>query len=469
MTRSPNRHHKRGDANRPVRRPLVFAIVALALLMMSVDSTIVATALHALQHGLGTSINWAAWTLTAYSFGFVLMLPISGRLSERYGHRRVFLGSVIAFTVASLCCGLVDDIFALIALRAVQAAGGAGFTPSATGIIVDHFGDARDRAVSLFGSIFPIGAMIGPIFGGLFVTYWSWRGVFFVNLPIGAAILVLVLRYIPRDPPLAKSAAPKMDMAGMVLLGIGLLASMVAVSSLGAEKAGPWSAAFVVPLIIASVTLWLFFRHIKRAANPFMIPRLIYGSKFGPVNLLNAIYGGFSMGAMALIPVYAENRYGLGALDSGTLLVAQGIATVLLSVTTALVLRRTGYRLPLYVGGTVIAAGMFLLARAPAFGLSPYTWLASSAFLVGLGSGTINPASRIAGLQLAPEQSSSLAALRSLFLQAGSIVAISIATAILAVSGMPGAVQASMYATLAVLLIVMLPVIAKIPEHRGSW
>jgi MFS family permease len=112
---------------------------------------------------------------------------------------------------------------------------------------------------------------------------------------------------------------------------------------------------------------------------------------------------------------------------------------------------------------------MFLLARAPAFGLSPYTWLASSAFLVGLGSGTINPASRIAGLQLAPEQSSSLAALRSLFLQAGSIVAISIATAILAVSGMPGAVQASMYATLAVLLIVMLPVIAKIPEHRGSW
>jgi MFS family permease len=390
-------------------------------------------------------------------------------LSGRYGRRRVFLGSVVTFTAASLFCGLADNIFALIALRALQAAGGAGFTPSATGIIVDHFGDARDRAVSLFGSIFPIGAMIGPIFGGLFVTYWSWRGVFFVNLPIGAAILVLVLRYIPRDPPLAKSAAPKMDMAGMVLLGIGLLASMVAVSSLGAEKAGPWSAAFVVPLIIASVTLWLFFRHIKRAANPFMIPRLIYGSKFGPVNLLNAIYGGFSMGAMALIPVYAENRYGLGALDSGTLLVAQGIATVLLSVTTALVLRRTGYRLPLYVGGTVIAAGMFLLARAPAFGLSPYTWLASSAFLVGLGSGTINPASRIAGLQLAPEQSSSLAALRSLFLQAGSIVAISIATAILAVSGMPGAVQASMYATLAVLLIVMLPVIAKIPEHRGSW
>ena len=169
--------------------------------MMSVDSTIVATALHALQHGLGTSINWAGWTLTAYSFGFVLMLPISGRLSERYGHRRVFLGSVVAFTIASVCCGLVDDIFTLIALRAVQAACGAGFTPSATGIIVDHFGNARDRAVSLFGSIFPIGAMIGPIFGGLLVSYWSWRGVFFVNVPIGIAVIVLALRYVPRDRP----------------------------------------------------------------------------------------------------------------------------------------------------------------------------------------------------------------------------------------------------------------------------
>ena len=137
-------------------------IVALTLLMMSIDSTIVATVLHALQHGLGTTIDWAGWTLTAYSFGFVLMLPVSGRLSEQYGRRRVFLGSVVMFTVASLLCGLADDIFLLIVLRAVQAAGGAGFTPSATGIVVDYFGDERDRAVSLFGSIFPIGAMIGP-------------------------------------------------------------------------------------------------------------------------------------------------------------------------------------------------------------------------------------------------------------------------------------------------------------------
>jgi MFS family permease len=223
--------------NRSVRRVPVFAIVALALLMMSVDATIVATALHSLQYGLQTSINWAGWTITAYSFGFVLMLPISGKLSERYGRRRVFLGSVAVFTAASLCCGLAENIYVLIALRVVQAAGGAGFTPSATGIIVDHFGEARDRAISLFGSIFQIGAMIGPIFGGLFVSYWSWRGVFIVNVPIGIAIFVLALRYIPRDRRKAEKVRQRTDIVGVVLLGSGLLASMLAVGYLGTGSA----------------------------------------------------------------------------------------------------------------------------------------------------------------------------------------------------------------------------------------
>ncbi|HWK60300.1 MAG TPA: MFS transporter, partial [Eoetvoesiella sp.] len=145
-------------AGAPVRRKPVFAVIAMALLMMSIDSTIVATALHAIQQGLQASINLTSWTITAYSFGFVLMLPISGKLAERFGRRRVFMGSTLAFTLASLGCGMADNIYLLIILRAVQAAGGAGFTPTATGIIVDHFGAARDRYVSLFGSIFPVGA-----------------------------------------------------------------------------------------------------------------------------------------------------------------------------------------------------------------------------------------------------------------------------------------------------------------------
>jgi len=453
----------------PVRRVLVFTTVALALMMMSVDSTIVATALHALQHGLDTSINWAGWTLTAYSFGFVLMLPISGRLSERYGRRQVFIGSAAVFTVASLCCGLADNIYALIALRAVQAAGGAGFTPSATGIVVDHFGDARDRAVSLFGSIFPIGAMIGPIFGGLFVAYWSWRGVFFINVPIGVAVILLALRYIPHDRPKSSDKRAKMDVTGMVLLGTGLLASMYATSYLGSAATSVWSPAFVGPLVVAITALCLFFRHNQRTAHPFIVPRLIYGPGFGTVNLINILYGGMTIGMLTLTPLYAINRYGMSALESGTLLVAQGAAAILFSVGATFALRRTGYRLPLYIGSGIIVIGMLLLAVKPINGLSPYAWLAAAAFLVGVGRGTINPASRNAGIQLALEHSSSIAALRSMCMQIGSIITIAITTAILTSSNDSGTIQARVYIATAVLLIIALPLIARIPEHHGSW
>jgi EmrB/QacA subfamily drug resistance transporter len=477
-TRSKNFRHDTGRANgfpglagkdQPIRRVPAFTTVALALLMMSVDSTIVATALHALQHGLQTSINWAGWTITAYSFGFVVMLPISGKLSERYGRRKVFVASVVTFTVASLCCGLADNIFVLIALRALQAAGGAGFTPSATGIVVDYFGDARDRAVSLFGSIFPVGAMIGPIFGGLFVSYWTWRGVFFVNVPIGIAIIVMALRYIPRDRPRAKKIDGGMDAGGMALLGGGLLAGMLAISYLGEAHLRVSSPAFAVPLAIAIVCVWLFFRHINRYTHPFISPHLIHGPGFGAVNLVNMIYTGITIGAIALIPLYAANRYAINALDSGTLLIAQGAAAIMLSVAAALALRRTGHRPPLYVGGVVIATGMLLLALSPAAGIPPYAWLAGAAFLVGAGLGMINPASRNAGLQLAPERSSTLAALRTLSLQVGSITTVSITTAILTDSRDPGGVQAWVYVIVAALLLAALPLIVRIPEHHGSW
>jgi len=455
--------------SRPIHRGLVFTIVALALLMMSIDSTIVATALHSLRTGLHTSIDWAGWTITAYALGFVVVLPISGKLSELYGCRRVFVGSTIAFTIASLCCGLADNIYVLIALRGLQAAGGAGFTPSATEIIVDYFGDVRDRAISLFGSIFSIGSMIGPIFGGLFVTYWSWRGVFLVNVPLGIAVIVLALYYIPPDRSRAGKARAKMDIAGMVLLGGGLLAGMLAVSYLAERNARAWSFEFAIPLAIAIVALWAFFRHINKSASPFIAPRFITGSGFGAVNLVNALYGGVTSGVVALVPLYARNRYDISALSSGTLLIAQGAAAILMSIAAVFALRRTGYRGPLYVGAAVIVIGMLLLALNPAAGIPAYVWLAGSAFLVGLGRGVNNPASRNAGLQLAPEHASTLAALRTMCMSIGTIVTISIDTAILANSHDPGRIQAWIFAAIAALYVAALPLITRVPEHRGSW
>jgi len=440
----------------------------MALLMSSLDGTIVATALRAIQDGLHTSINWASWVITAYSVGLVLALSLAGKLSDRFGRRRFFLVSVAVFAGASLCCGLADNIYLLIALRAVQAAGGAGFTPSATGIITENFGQARDKAVGLFGSIFPIGSMIGPIFGGLFVSFWSWRGIFFVNVPIGILLIVCCLRYVPRDPEREDRARRPLDITGMVLLGVGTLALMLGISYLGEVGASAASPLFIVPLAAGLLGLALFGRHIRRARDPFIAPRLIAGRGFGAVNVINILYGGAVAGLLALVPLYAVDRYHISALGSGTVLTAEGVAVITLSSLAAMALRRTGYRWPLYIGSAITAVGVAGLAIHPA-GLSPYAWLALTACVIGIGTGFASPASRNAGLQLAPTQSAALAALRSTGRMVGQIAVVSITTAIIAQSASPGELQAKVFVAFAVLLIGCLPVIARVPEHRGAW
>jgi EmrB/QacA subfamily drug resistance transporter len=449
-------------------RVAIFAVVAMALLMSSLDGTIVATALHAIQHGLHTSINWTSWVITAYSVGLVLALSRAGKLTERFGRRRFFLASVVVFAAASLCCGLAGNIYLLIVLRAIQAAGGAGFTPSATAIITDNFGEARDKAVGLFGSIFPIGSMIGPIFGGLFVAYWSWRGIFFVNVPIGILLIVCCLRYVPRDPERDGGARRPLDLAGMVLLGVGVLALMLGISYLGEAGAGAASPLFVAPVIAGLLGLASFGRHVRRVQDPFIAPRLIAGRGFGAVNVINILYGGAVAGMLALVPLYAVDRYRISVLGSGTLLTAEGIAVIVASSLAAMALRRTGYRWPLYIGSACTAIGIAGLAFHPT-GVSPYAWLATTACVIGLGTGLSSPASRNAGLQLAPDQSAAIAALRSTGRMVGQIAAVAITTAIIAQSAVPGQLQARVFLAFAVLLLAALPVIARVHEHRGSW
>lgn len=443
-------------------------MVALALLMSSLDQTIVATALGTLQRDLDASITWAGWTMTAYSLGMVLMLPVAGTLSQRYGRRRIFLLSVALFSGASLCCGLAGTIYALVALRFLQAVGGAGFTPSATGLIVEHFGANRDKALGLFGSIFPVGAMIGPIFGGLFVSYWSWRGIFFVNVPIGLLLVALCLRFIPPDVPRPRAPQPPLDLAGMALLGGGVLGVMLALTALSAGIGALQTPEFWLPAALALLLLTWFARHIRGRRDPLIPARFIVGRGFAAANIINIVYGGMVAGLVALVPLYAATRYGISPLSSGTLLTAEGAAVITMSTLGAFLLRRTGYRLPIYAGAIVIAIGSCALSLDP-LGMSPYAWLASATALIGLGSGWLSPASRNAGLQLAPESSPTLAAMRSMSRQIGTITTISITTAVVASAGDPGPAHALAYLTWAAILLLAMPVIARIPEHRGGW
>ena len=447
---------------------IVFPIIALSLLMITVDSTIVATALHALQVDLQTSVSWAGWTLTIYSFGFVVMLPLSAKLSTQFGHRRIFLSSIAMFTIASLLCGLSTNIYTLIAMRALQAIGGAGITPSATSLIVNHFHQSRDKFLGLFGSMFATGSMIGPIFGGLFVTYSTWHWIFFINIPIGLAVFFLAMRFIPHSQP-DDDAREKLDLRGMLYLAVGIISAMYAVTYLG-EGATDINIPFFVALIVGSVLFFLLFIwHIKRVKFPFIKPRFIYGKGFGAVNLVNFTHTGMVIGGVSLIPLYAVSRYGISELHSGTLLVGEGVASVVMSVIMSIYLRRTGYRLPIYIGATILVIAFALLSAQPIFGVSNFVWVFSAVLLIGVGLGVMSPAARNAGIQLAPLEAANIAAIRSLGLQMGQIVSIAGATSIIAAANNPTEVHGYVYLGLSVIFLMAIGVIPRVPESRGKW
>src|SRR5438067_11549962 len=144
------------------RRWLFFGLAALSILMSSIDGTIVAVALPTFIEDLHANLVWAGWTLTAYALTQTVMMPIAGKLAEQFGQMRVFLGCVFLFTLGSLLCGLAPNVYFLVVFRILQAIGGGGFMPAATGLIVTAFPESRGRMIGLFASIYPTGAIIGP-------------------------------------------------------------------------------------------------------------------------------------------------------------------------------------------------------------------------------------------------------------------------------------------------------------------
>lgn len=467
--RDRSRDSPAGPAPDPVgrqpRRHVVFAVVSVALFMASVDQTIVATALGTLQHDLHAPVNWSSWTITIYALGQIMVMPLAGRVSDQFGRRRVFVGAIVLFTTASLCCGMANDIYTLVALRAVQAIGGGAFMPAASGIVADQFGPDRDRALGLFTSIFPIGGIVGPILGGVFVTYWSWRGIFLVNVPLGVLVLVLSLLVIPRNET---RPGGRIDVPGVAMLGAGLLGVMFAISYLGSATASWTAPQLLVPLVAGLGSLLLFVRHSTRAHDPFIPLRLLRGRGFAVMNLINFLFGVAVLGFATLVPLYAEDRYRIDTLGAGTLLTARAVGMIAIAGVTAFALRRIGYRRPMLVGFALCAVGLVGLAL-PAHGLTPYVWLAVAAAVTGLGMGVSVPATNNAIMHLAPGDTGAVAGLRGMFRQSGGIAGLSVMTAVLARSADPAITLAWALVVLAGVMVLMLPLIWLVPDHRGSW
>jgi EmrB/QacA subfamily drug resistance transporter len=447
------------------RRPttskwLIFAIVSIALFMSAVDATIVATGIPTLRHALHAQINWASWTMTAYQLGLVVAMPVAGRISDQIGRKRVFVVAAVLFTVASLLCGMADSIGVLIGLRVLQAVGGAAFLPAASGMVVDAFGADRSRALGMFSSVFPMGAMVGPILGGVIISDWSWRGIFLVNVPVGVAFTLLAIRYLPSS----KALGGRADMFGAALLGVGILSLMICISHLGDAGARVLSLSFVVPFALAVGCGWLFVWRAGHVEQPLIPIRLLRGRVFGAMNLINFVWGGCAIGFGSLVPLFAEERYGLNPLSSGTLLTARAIGEIGLALLASLLIYRTGYRLPMVVGFLFIAGGLALIAVRPEV-LGPYGWLAGGAALTGIGTGLSAPAANNASLDLAPDDVGALTGLRGASRQAGAIVGVAITTAFVARSANEAATLGHAFFVLAALLVLVIPLVFLIPER----
>lgn len=458
-----------GEETGSRHRKLIFAICAMGLFMASIDATIVSTALRTIDHELRAPVNWGSWSITIYQFGQILAMPLAGKISDQFGRKKVFLIAVGLFTVSSLACGLSTDIYMLVPLRFVQALGGGAFLPSASGIVSDHFGKNRDRALGLFTSIFPIGGIAGPVFGGVITADWTWRGIFFINIPVGALLIALGVRYIPRTRP---AGSRQIDRIGVLLLAGTLISGMYAITTLGDKGHSPLSVEFLLPMVVSVVFGRFFLRHARLDPNAYIPHRLLLGKGFGTMNVINILYGTTALGFGALVPLYAENRYHISIPSAGTLLSARAVGMIAIAATAAFMLRRTGYHLPMIAGFTAIGIGLVMLSFDPPSGFSPYWWLAAWSLLTGLGMGTSAPATNNATLQLAPDQVAAIAGQRGMFRQSGGIIYISIATAILARAGSPHAeamVQSRIFLVQAVILVVMMFLVFRVPNHKGTW
>lgn len=464
---SETRSAEAAAGDEPLRgRGAVFVVVGLALLLGSIDQTAVATALPALQHDLGAPLSWTSWTITIYALGAIIAMPIAGRLADQFGRKTVFLFAIGLFTVASLVAGLAGDIATLIVVRIFQGMASGALMPSASGIVAEQFGRNRDRAIGMFTSIFPIGAIIGPVVGGLLVTYTSWRAIFLVNIPFGVLVFVLVaIRIRQRHTP----ATTSVDVAGIALLCTLLLATMTAITLLGTDtvpvlRFGAAGAAAVV----AAVLGWRFLRHARRDPNAVVPMRLLRGRAFGTMNAVNVMFGVAALGFGTLVPLYAEHRYGIIPLAAGLLLAVRAVGMIATSGLSVALLRRVGTRTLMVTGFALLAVGLVLLA-APPPGMAPQLWLSLAAGVTGLGMGIAAPASNNATLHLAPGEIASVTGLRGMFRQTGAILSISAITAVLSTSVDPGHAQAVAFVVLAVVLVAAIPLIIAMPDHRGSW
>ncbi|GAA3822499.1 MFS transporter [Streptomyces coacervatus] len=408
------------------RRFLVLAICCMSLLIVSLDVTALNVALPSMQRELHASTAGLQWTIDAYTLVLASLLMLSGSTADRIGRKRVFMAGLIVFAAGSLLCSLAPNLDSLIAFRMIQAVGGSMLNPVAMSIITNTFTDPaeRARAIGVWGGVVGISMSAGPIAGGLLVESVGWRSIFWVNLPVGLAALLLTLRYVP------ESRAPKArrpDPVGQLLV-IALFGSLT-YAIIQAPASG---AAYVVPFVAVAVAalaglLW----YEPRRAEPLIDLRFFRSVPFSGATVI-AISAFASLGGfLFLSTLYLQNVRGYDALHAGLWMLPMAVPTLLCAPLSGRLVGSRGPRLPLLVAGVAMTASAVLLAGFEAETSNVTLFVAYVLF--GVGFGFVNaPITNTAVSGMPRAQAGVAAAVASTSRQVGQTLGVAVVGAVLA-------------------------------------
>jgi len=407
---------------------LVLVICCSSLFIVGVDSTVVNVALPAIGRDLHASVAGLQWTIDGYVLVLASLLMLSGATADRVGRRRVFQIGLAVFTAGSGLCSLAPGLGWLVAFRMLQAVGGSMLNPVAMSIITNTFTDRaeRARAIGVWGVAYGLSVALGPVLGGLLVSAVGWRGVFWINIPVGIAAIALTARFVPESrAPVAR----RPDIIGQALL-VAMLGSLTYAIIEG--PALGWHSPVILALFaVAAVSCAAFVTYEARRFEPVLDPTFFRSAPFAG-SVLTAITAFAAMGGfLFLATLYLQDARGESALGAGLHIVPMAAIMVPGALLSSRILARRGARLPMVASGLGLAAGGVLLSRLT---IASPTWPIVLAFCVfGIGAGMVNPPITYAAVSGMPiTQAGVASSIASTSRQVGTSLGVAVTGSILA-------------------------------------